>query len=93
MVLKLFDLIMLLYGFIVEIFILMVFLFWILKDRVNKWVNIVVVGVVMLGIVSILFIVDLDDIFFVFINIGVLLIVMCMVWILFVFEFILIILV
>lgn len=80
MTLKLSAPTMLLYGFIVEIPILMVLLSRILKDRVNKWANIVAASVAMLGIASTLPAADLDDIFFALINIGALLTVMRTAW-------------
>ena len=86
MALKLSDPTMLLYGFIVEIPILMVLLSRILKDRANKWANIVAAGVAMLGIASTLPTADLDDIFFALINIGALLTVMRTAWTLSVLE-------
>lgn len=86
MTLKLSDPTMLLYGFIVEIPILMVLLSRILKDRANKWANIVAAGVAMLGIASTLPTADLDDIFFALINVGALLTVMRTAWTLSVTE-------
>lgn len=86
MTLKLSDPTMLLYGFIVEIPILMVLLSRILKDRANKWANIVAAGAAMLGIASTLPTADLDDIFFALINVGALLTVMRTAWTLSVTE-------
>ena len=80
MALKLSDPTMLLYGFIVEIPILMVLLSRILKDSVNKWANIVAAGIAMLGIASTLPTADLDDLFFALINVGALLAVMRTAW-------------
>lgn len=80
MALKLSDQAMLLYGFIVEIPILMVLLSRILTDRANKWANIVAACVAMLGIASTLPSADLDDIFFALINVGALLTVMRTAW-------------
>ena len=86
MALKLSDPTMLLYGFIVEIPILMVILSRILKDRANKWANIVAASIAMLGIASTLPTADLDDIFFALINVGALLTVMRTAWTLSVTE-------
>jgi len=80
MALKLSDQAMLLYGFIVEIPILMVLLSRILKDTANKWANLIAASVAMLGIASTLPAADLDDLFFGLINVGALLTVMRTAW-------------
>ena len=55
---------MLLYGVILELPILMVVLPKILRDTANRWVNVVVVFIMLLGILRSLFNADLDDLFF-----------------------------
>lgn len=80
MSLKLSDQAMLLYGFIVEIPILMVLLSRILTNKANRWANIVAASIAMLGIASTLPTADLDDIFFAVINVGALLIVLRTAW-------------
>ncbi|NET33138.1 MAG: hypothetical protein F6K19_14140 [Cyanothece sp. SIO1E1] len=80
MALKLSDQVMLLYGFIVEIPILMVLLSRILKDTANKWANIVAAVIAMLGILSTLPGADLDDIFFGVANLAALMVVMRTAW-------------
>jgi len=64
MSLNLSDVEMLLYGFMVEIPIMMVLFSRILQDKVNKWVNIVAAIIALPGILSTLPSGDLDDIFF-----------------------------
>ncbi|WP_222984332.1 DUF6326 family protein [Flagellimonas meishanensis] len=54
----------LVFGFILEIPILMVLLPKVLSDVANKWANIVAVIVTSFGMLSVLPSVDLDDIFF-----------------------------
>ncbi len=77
---------MLLYGFIVEIPIVMVLLSRILEDRANKWANLAAASIAMLGIASTLPAADMDDIFFALINVGALLAVMRIAWKLSVLE-------
>ncbi|MET1260672.1 DUF6326 family protein [Flagellimonas sp. DF-77] len=55
---------MLLYGVILELPILMVILPKLLGDTANRWVNVVVAFIMLLGILSSLFNADLDDLFF-----------------------------
>ncbi len=59
---------MLFYGFILELPILMVLLSKILSDKVNKWANISVAGIIMLGMLSNLHAADMDDFFFTIAN-------------------------
>lgn len=80
MALKLSDQVMLLYGFIVEIPILMVLLSRLLKDKANKWANIVAAIITLLGILSTLPGADLDDIFFGVANVVALAAVMRTAW-------------
>lgn len=63
------DELMLLGGFLAEIPILMVLLSRILSDRANKWANIAGSVITMLVLLSGLSSADLDDIFFLFIEV------------------------
>ncbi len=75
MTLKLSELEMLIYAFIVEIPISMVLLSRILSVRYNRWANIIAAIVSALGIISTLPGADLDDIFFAIVNIGALIVI------------------
>ncbi|WP_299532802.1 DUF6326 family protein [Ulvibacterium sp.] len=54
----------LVFGFVIEVPILMVLLSRILKDKANKWTNIIAVSFTALGALSFVPSADLDDIFF-----------------------------
>ncbi len=54
----------LIFGFVVEIPILMVLLSRVLPDRINKWSNLVAAVITLLGLASSLATADMDDIFF-----------------------------
>ncbi len=59
---------MLFYGFILEIPISMVVLSRILKNSLNRWVNMVSASIVMLGTLSTLVSADMDDVLFTMAN-------------------------
>jgi len=64
MTLKISEETMLLYGFIVELPILMIVLSRIINDQTNKLINITVAVITMLGVLSTLPTADMDDVFF-----------------------------
>ncbi|MEL6812788.1 MAG: DUF6326 family protein [Bacteroidota bacterium] len=74
------DVMLLLYGFILELPILMVLLSRILNNKVNKWANMMVATVTMLGILSTLPSADLDDIFFGVIKVSALIAILAIAW-------------
>ena len=59
---------MLFYGILLEIPIMMTVLSRILNNVLNKWINIIVASLLMIGTLSTLASADLDDIFFALIN-------------------------
>ncbi|MBX2827505.1 MAG: hypothetical protein KTR22_05050 [Flavobacteriaceae bacterium] len=71
---------MLFYGIILEIPIAMVLLSRILKDKTNKWTNIVAASFVMLGTLSTLPSADWDDIFFVLVKLVAFLAIIRVAW-------------
>ena len=71
---------MLLYGFILEIPIMMVLLSRILNNRANKWANQIAAGVSLLGLLSTLATADLDDLFFATVNSVALLVIIRIAW-------------
>ncbi|WP_343486150.1 DUF6326 family protein [Allomuricauda sp. d1] len=64
MSLKISEELLLVYGFVLEIPILMVVLSRILNDKANKWANTIAVLITGLGMLSALASADMDDIFF-----------------------------
>ena len=59
---------MLFYGILLEIPIMMTVLSRILNNMLNKWINVTVASLLMIGTLSTLACADLDDIFFTLIN-------------------------
>ena len=59
---------MLFYGIVLEIPIMMTVLSRILNNMLNKWINVTVASLLMIGTLSTLASADLDDIFFTLIN-------------------------
>lgn len=80
MSLKLSDQAMLLYGFIVEIPIIMVLFSRLLNNRPNKWANTFAVLIAALGILSTTPSADMDDIFFAVMNFGAFAIIIITAW-------------
>ena len=79
---KITDELMLLGGFLAEIPILMVLLSRILKDSVNRWANIIASIITLLGLMSALPSADMDDIFFMVIEVVALIVIIRIAWIL-----------
>lgn len=77
---KITDELMLIGGFLVEIPILMVLLSRILVDKANKWANILASIITMLVLVSALPSADLDDIFFLIIEVIAFLLIIRIAW-------------
>lgn len=71
---------MLFFGFIVELPILMILFSRILNNNVNKWVNLVVGSITMLGILSTIPSADMDDIFFAIIELMALVVILLTAW-------------
>ncbi len=61
---KVSDELILVFGFVLEIPIVMVLLSRILRDKANKWVNVIAVVITSIGMLSTLPTADMDDIFF-----------------------------
>ncbi len=74
------DELMLVGGFLAEIPILMVLLSRILADKVNKWVNIIASSITMAVLLSALPSADLDDIFFLVVEVTAFLAIMRIAW-------------
>ena len=68
MALKLSEETMLFYGFVLEIPILMTLLSRILKNGINRWMNMVAASITMLGTLSTLLSADMDDVLFAILN-------------------------
>ena len=71
---------MLIYAFVVEIPIMMVFLSRILNPTSNKWANVIAAGITMLGMLSMLPEGQLDDFFFAIVNAGAYLLIILTAW-------------
>lgn len=68
------------YGFMAELPILMVLFSRLLPNKLNKWTNIVVAGITMLGILSTVPAGDMDDIFFAIVEAAILGAIMLIAW-------------
>lgn len=71
---------MLFYGFVLELPISMVLFSRILNDKANKWANISVASITMLGMLSNLQSADMDDIFFTAVNLIAFLVIIWIAW-------------
>ncbi len=80
MSLKIDEELMLVFGFVVEIPIAMVLLSRILRDKVNKWVNLFAVVATFLGLLSALPSADMDDLFFAVMESAALVIIVAVSW-------------
>ena len=70
----------LLFGFILEIPIMMTLLARLLNDRANKWENVGAAAFTLLGIVSTLPTADMDDLFFMFFKMAALIWIIRIAW-------------
>ncbi|MEP3208055.1 MAG: DUF6326 family protein [Maribacter sp.] len=71
---------LLVFGFVLEIPILMVVLSKILNDKTNKWANLVAALIVFFGLLSTAPSADLDDIFFMIMKCAALLVITITAW-------------
>ena len=70
----------LVFGFVIEIPIVMVLLSRILKNNINKWANVIAALITLLGLLSTLPSADMDDIFFTIIETAGLIAVILIAW-------------